>query len=151
MLAITIAILVAQLVIIIGGYYVYRKSRELVNQGAEVLKDLFLPGNDGQLSAFGQAVDSVTDSISQKIGVTTQAALRGSLGGSMKAVNAELEKEGAAADPAAAALTMLPKSLRKNPVAMIGLQSVISRFLQGGASSSGGYSGNNSGQAKFNL
>lgn len=150
MLVIMIAILVTQVIIIAGGYYVIRQGRAVICKSSEVLQSVFLPQNDGESSAFGQAVDQITDSISQKIGVTTQAALRGSLGGSMKAVNAELEREAAAADPAAAALQALPKSLRKNPVAMMGLQSIMQKFLQGQGSGSGGFS-NNGGQAKFNL
>lgn len=153
MLALMIAILLAQVIIIAGGYYVIRKISAIICKSTALLQSIFLPPMDGESSAFGQAVDQITDSISQKIGVTTQAALRGSLGGTMKAVNAELEREAVSQDPAAAALQALPKSLKKNPVAMIGLQSIMSKFLQGNTSGSGGIfnSGNNGNQAKFNL
>lgn len=131
-----------------GGYYVYSKINRTYNEISQGLKDIFVcPGEDG-LSTFGQIINSTADVFSQKIGTSTQAAIRGSIGGTMKGVNAALENEAMAENPNLAVLQALPKSLKGNPIALMGLQAIISRIGQGPASQ--GNNGHNA-QAKFTL
>lgn len=137
------------LLILIGGVYAYFKARSMVREGIEAGNYYFASPDPDTPSPFVAFVGYVAEITAQKIGVSTQAAIKGSLGGSLKGINAELEAEGIASDPSLALVSALPKSLKKNPIAMIGLQALINRFM---ASSGAGHNSNNpQAQAKFNL
>lgn len=109
---------------------------------------------DNQTSGFTETVSGISDIIAQKVGMSTQMAIKGSMGGSMKALNKELEQEAMAENPNLAMAEFLPKSLRKNPLALMGLNSIMQKYagsILSGGSGSGSGSDNHTGQAKFNL
>lgn len=141
------------LVILICGVIAYVKARNTIQEASEAFNDFFTCQSDDSPSPFLQIVGQVSELTAQKIGVTTQMAIKGSLGGTMKGVNAELEQVAAENDPSAAMLTLLPKSTKKNPLAMAGLNILIQRLLSGGGQGSGfgTGSGSNNSQTKFNL
>jgi hypothetical protein len=137
------------LVILIGGVYAYFKVRSLGNEAVEAVNFYLTspsPDSPSPLLAFIAQVSEIT---AQKIGMSTQMAIKGSLGGTMKGINAQLEQEAIASDPSLALTQALPKSLRKNPIAMIGLQALVNKFMA--SSGAGHFSSNNHEQTKFNL
>lgn len=152
MLFALIVLVLLNCLLLTGGVFVYVKARRFVEDTQENITALFTPENEGQLSAIGQMLDCFSQSVAERIGVTVQAAIRGSIGGTMKGVNAALEKEAIEENPNLAMMQALPKSLRGNPIAMMGLQAILSRM---GSGSSGPrnkqIASPNNGQVKFNL
>lgn len=128
----------------------YVDNRKRFDEVIEQFSEFITPGSNGDASPFGQVVDSVTDMLADKIGVRIQAATRGSAGGSAKALNAGLQEVAMQEDPNLALMQSLPKSLRKNPMALMGLQAILSRAAAGNMRSPGG-PGNGQAQAKFSL
>lgn len=129
MLFLVIALLGTQVILVSGGIYYGNKAIRAVRQTQRVLSELFIPKNEGEASAVGQAASQYIEFISEQIGVKTQAAIRGSIGGSMKGINAALEQEATSDNPNLAIMQALPKSLKKNPVAMIGLQKIMEKVM----------------------
>lgn len=135
------------LLIIFGGCYVYKKANRVVHQVSEGLTSVFAPRIEGEPSLFVQIADQITENAASKIGIHTNAAIKGSIGGTMKGLNAALENEAIESDASLALAAALPKSLRKNPVAMMGLQQIMQRVM-GQTAHNGSAS---TGQAKFKL
>lgn len=133
--------------LVIGGIYAYVKARRVVEEIATTVEDLFTARSEDLPSPFVQAVQQITAGLSEQIGVKTQAAIRGSIGGTMKGVNAALEREAIEQNPELAVYEALPKSLKKNQVAMLGLQYILNRVGAGKNEDRG----NHSSQAKFSL
>lgn len=148
-----LAILAANIGILIGGVHVYKQIKAIdadYQEAKNTFAALFIPRHEGEVSPFGEITNQMAEIVAQKMGVTVQAAIRGSFGGSMKGVNKELEQIAIEESPDLAIASALPKSLKKNPLAMAGFQAVIQRIL----SNSGGIGGPHNGhhpQAKFNL
>jgi len=99
-------------------------------------------------SIFSQVVNQVADIIGEKQALVTQASIRGALGGQQRALNRDLEEIAVQEDPGLALTQILPKSLKRNPLALMGLQSILSRRSPG---SSPGSNTNNGGQVRFKL
>lgn len=154
LLGVLIALCVINFGILAGGVYASRKASNAYNQITDLFAEIFQPVSPDHPSIFQESVEAITDGIAQKTGSSIQAAIRGSLGGSAKSLNHELEQEAIAADPSLALMEYLPKSLKKNPIAMLGLQRVVGNFLSGSGGGSkkieAGKNGSG-GQAKFNL
>jgi len=150
-----LAILTLSNICLLGiGVHSYVKANRAVKRTSDILSDLFIPKVEGQSSVMGAAVQEWAETISQRIGAHTQAAIKGSIGGTMKGVNAALEQEAIAENPALGLVEMLPKSLKKNQLAQVGLMSIINRFMQGsgsGGPGGPGSSNNGQGQTKFML
>lgn len=130
---------------------VVRLSRE-----ARLLKDqvnfFFTVQTGEQGTAFNQAINDMGDVFATKYGQAMMAAMRGQMGGQARALTTELEDVARAENPQLALLDMLPKSLKKNPVAMTGLNVLLQRVMAGQqASGSVTTPGGNHGQVKFNL
>lgn len=150
MLTLFVVILAVTQICLLGiGVTFYVKARRTSKLVTGTLSDIFLPQAEGRSSVAGEAVQEIGEQLAQRIGLTVQQAIKGSIGGSMKGINAALEQEGAAANPDAAILAALPKSLKKNPVALMGLQAIMSKLSGGSSPQASG--GQNNGQAKFNL
>jgi len=95
---------------------------------------------------FYQAVDQFGDILSQKMGVTVQASIRGAMGGTQRAINQGLEEVAVSENPA---LGLLPRSLHKNGLAMMGIQALMQNFMK---QRSGGDNGSKeTEQARFRL
>lgn len=135
----------ASLLIFAGGVYTYVRVKRVSQSINETLESIFIPSNQGDMSLFTQTVNEILDGSAQRIGVSVQAAIRGSIGGSMKGVNAQLEQVAADSDPTLALAAQLPRSVKKNPLAMMGLQLLMQRTAGKNASSNGNT------QAKFSL
>lgn len=134
----------------------FAKVRNAVKSTQEEIAGFFELRGEGehQTSGFSEVIAGVTDIAAQKIGVTTQMALKGSMGGATRALNKELEAEAIAENPGLAMAELLPKSLKKNPLALMGLNSIFQKYLAGGlggGAGTGGGGASDNGQAKFNL
>lgn len=138
------------LVILIGGVYAYCKVRALGCEATEAFNYFFASPNTDTPAPYLAVIAQVAEITAHKIGMSTQMAIKGSLGGTMKGVNAQLEAEAMAADPSLALTQALPKSLRKNPIAMIGLQALVNKFMASSGAGHNSFPGNHE-QTKFNL
>lgn len=148
MLLLCILMLLSNLALLGLGGYAYVKACRMSEDVLAWFAGFVSPKSENENSPLGDVIESAAEVVSQKIGVTVQAAIRGSIGGSMKGINAELEREAIAENPNLAVMDALPKSLKKNPLAMMGLQAVLSRMnLPGGGKSNS----NGNSQARFNL
>lgn len=137
------------IVILTFGVIAYVKARRTIQEASEALFSFFESESPDNPPPFMQLVGQVSEITAQKIAYSTQMAIKGSFGGTMKGVNSELEAVAVDNDPSAAMLQMLPKSTRKNPLAMAGLNILINKMLTG---SGGSTPANGSGsQTKFNL
>lgn len=105
--------------------------------------------SDGQSpSVAGQAVTQAAEILANRIGITVQASIRGSIGGSSKAAIQGLEEVALEHNPL---LASLPKKLQKNPLASMGLQLLIDKIAKNAGNPAGaGNNGKNS-QTKFVL
>lgn len=148
MLLVAILILISNVVLLIGAGVVYVRSTKNFAELHQGFKNYFSPQGQNNASPFGETLDAITDVMAQKIGVTVQASIRGAMGGTMKGVNHALEDVAREENPSLAMMDALPKSLKKNPIALMGLQALIAR--SGGSGGSGGTRGNGS-QAQFKL
>lgn len=137
----------ASLFMLAGGVYCYVRIKRVSQTINETLENIFVARNQDNMSVFTQTINEILDGSAQRIGYQVQAAIRGSIGGSMKGVNAQLEKVAADNDPTLAVAANLPKSLKKNPLAMAGLQFLLNRA---GGGNTGG-NNNQTSQAKFSL
>jgi len=155
LLAIGLGILFTNILLMTGGIYVYKKTTSLAAEVGQAFEDYFKPSGEDQLSDFSRTVDSIAYVFADKMRVSTVAAVKGSLGGSQKAINAALEQEAIEEDPSLAMTQVLPKSLRKNPLAMMGFKAIMNKMVQGAGNispgSRSGSPGNGHGQVKFNL
>lgn len=150
MLFAVILILSLNLAFLLGGVYAYKKANRAANEVKDTLFDIFKPQPEGKASHFGQIVDQIAEIIASHTGSSVQASIRGAMGGTMRGINSALEQEAIEANPQLAIAEMLPKSLKRNPLAVAGLQQIVGNILQ--ASTRGGYkSGSNNGPPKFNL
>lgn len=104
-----------------------KKANNVVQDVSGAVEYYFASPNPDTPSIAIQFIEQVSAITAEKIGVSTQAAIRGSLGGMMKGVNAELEQEAINADPSLSLAKALPKSLRKNPLALMGLQLLMNK------------------------
>ena len=147
-----IGCLIAVIIMLAGGAALeireIRGIHERLDNYDRAVSDLFTARDPNQNPPFIEIVDKITDMFAQKQAITTQAAIRGSMGGSQKAINAELERIAIEENPDLALTKMLPNSLKKNDLALQGL-----KFLVGRMRSSGGSGGNHhpGEQVKFKL
>jgi len=138
LIALCSALLISQILLFGGAYYVYNKARTNINSIQYSLEDYFTPSGEDQISPFGRLVEQCAEVTAQRLGTTVQAAIRGSIGGTMTAMVPALEREAMDANPELAILDVLPKSLKKSPLAIQGLQLIVNRILQNqGRSDSG--------------
>ena len=135
----------------VSGYAIHKVNTRM-DRWADGFAAFFTAESEGQTSAFGELIAEIGKVTGQSSGQAVLAALRGSTGGAMRHATAEMEAEAMAQDPSLAVMSVLPKSLTKNPLLAVGLQNLIAKAL---ASSGGG--GNNyprsdgAGQVKFNF
>jgi hypothetical protein len=109
-------------------------------------------GDDGNPRIVG-IWGTMADILAQRLATSVVAVMRGQVGGTMKAINSALEQEAVEANPAMSFAAVLPKKLQKNPLALMGLNSVLNKILQQ-AMTANKPGGNNSGevsQTKFDL
>lgn len=133
-----------------GGVLIYVRINRAFENASEAIQTLFETGRAGEPSYFNQTINEITDITAQKVGTSVQAAIRGSIGGTMKGVNAALEAEAIENDPTLAVVSALPKSLRKNQIAMVGLQMLMQKAFAGRSENKNGDNAP-SPQAQFNL
>jgi len=136
-----------------GGYYVYNKARTNFTDIQNSLEDYFTSGREGEISPFGRLVEQCAEVTAQRLGTTVQAAIRGSLGGTMTKMVPALEQEAIEANPELAFIDVLPKSLKKSPLALQGLQLLMNRLManQGQAAENKGNNHKSSSQTSFTL
>ena len=152
LLIIGVALILVNLALLCGGAYVVIKSRGIIKSNIDAFEDFFTVESEGQVSQFDKVIHSVAKVIGGEVAGGVQLSLRNSLGGSIKAANAELEEEAIAENPGLAVMEYMPKSMKKNPLAFLMFQGIINKVLAGkGAGLSGGGDGSKSSSAKFNL
>lgn len=133
------------------GAYSYVKATRFIQDSIETLHYCFEHTGEDGFTPLIRFVDQTTEVTAQKIGVSVQAAIKGSIGGTMKGVNAQLENYAAENDQGAALMTALPKSLRKNPIALMGLQMLMQNMAKGVPGKAPENGRGITPQAKFNL
>lgn len=138
---------------IIGGYYAYKRAQSEARDAVERVTGWLTDVDQDGISPFGHLVNEIAEILAQRLGVTVQAAIRGSLGGQATSLANSLEEHAVSEHPELALTELLPKSLRRKPLAQAALQMIIQRVLSGssGTKGSGGSTGGGNGQAKFNL
>lgn len=146
-----IAILSINMILLGGGYHVHRQIREAKKEVRTFL-EVEANGSPRYVNLYGQFVED----ISKRAAVSVQKALAGSLGGQMKGINAALEQEAMEVNPGLTLAEFLPKKLKKNPLALMGLQSVYQKMaasLIAGNQAAGGNGKPAAGsdQARFEL
>lgn len=139
--------------LITGGVYVYSKAKSAVNEVSQTLSDYFTVDTPEGISPFGQLLNQFAEIQAQRLGVTVQAAIRGSVGGKMKAIVPALEAEAAAEYPELGLAELLPKSLKKSPAAQVGLQLLLNKIMANKSGSRNNHreSAANTTQHSFNL
>jgi len=136
--------------LLLGGAYVVVKSRQHYKDTVKALEAFVTAPSQNEPSDFAKVCDNIAELFANRTGVVVQAALRGAMGGTMKGVNAALEKQAIEENPQLSLAEALPKSLKKNPLALMALQSIMSKVMAGSSGSSGS-SGNGHQHAKFQL
>lgn len=126
------------------------KTNRRLDDYSEGFKDFFTAESEAGGTAFNQSVNQFADIIAEKLALTTQAAIRGSMGGVQRTINQGLEQTALDANPALGAMELLPKSLRKNPLAMAGLQTLMQQTM-GGKQQNRPSDNGNSNQVKFSF
>jgi len=112
--------------------------------------EFFIEVDQDGVSQFGHFVNELAEASATRIGQNVRAGINGSIGGTMKGVVAELEQAGAESAPELALLSQLPKSIKKNNLAMAGLQWFLQNKIGGlGAGSGSGGNGKQSDQGRF--
>lgn len=150
-LALLFAILVTNIAIFAGIRRHNKKLNDKLDQFGDLAYSFVKPEPDG-LSPVARALDLFSDTVAQKIGLTIQASIRGSMGAQSRAITGALEGEALEANPV---LGLLPKKLAKNPLASMGLQILLEKMSSAGAGQPGKMGilpgGNTDGSPKFNL
>lgn len=100
----------------------------------------FITAEGDKASPFADLVDSVSSVVANRVGTSVMAAIRGAIGGTMKAANAEQLESEPIKGLIGTLAPSLGKRLGKNPVAMSILQGVLNKLSgnQANVSSEGG-------------
>jgi len=131
--------------VVVAGYRLYKGI-------VEGIQDYFNPRGKDQLSPFGETVGNIAEVLGNSTGHGVQRAISSSLGGTMKGATAELEKQAVAENPNLALMGMMPKSIQKNPLAMIAMQQLMSRGnILGGGGGNGSSNTVSSNQGAFDI
>jgi len=154
-----IILLVMLGVIVYAGITARREIDNLKTTAGEVndaFQDFFKPHGEDHLSDFQRLVGNMSIALSAEIASKTLAAFHGSIGGTIKGLNHELEEEAVKANPSLALLKALPKSTQKNPLAMAGIQIFGDRIVaalsnMGNPGKDTTSTGNGHKQQSFNL
>lgn len=151
MLFLAIGLLITQVLILSGGIYAYVKVRGASRVVEGFVSELFISQAEGEPPAIIKGIAAISEDMAQRIGISTQAAIRGSIGGTMKGINHALEEEAVAQDPGLALMNALPKSLKKNPLAVMGLQAILSKMQTRSPGIPNNAGDNGSNPVRFNL
>ena len=127
---------------------VVKKYRRLV-QG---INDYIPPSAPDQPSDFNQTLDQIAILFADRFRITMTAADRGAAGAAARDLNRGLEEYAAEQSPVLSLVNQMPKSLKKNKLAMAGLDFMLQKALSGQPGSGSGSGGSNgSNQMKFGL
>jgi len=130
MLIIGLLIGINAVVTAIGGYYAYKNNRS-INESSRAVAQFFSAESETSGSDFSQVVNWIVEQLATKIGTSVNMSIKGAFGGSTKQLNKELEQVAIEQNPQLALLDILPKSTKKNNLAMLGLQMLMSRSGSG--------------------
>lgn len=155
MLTVALILIIAGILTHIGvGIYSVIQVTRRYDQVAEGLRAFVTPESPEDPSDLHKTLDQVAAIFADRYRVAMTAADRGATGAAARDVNRGLEEIAVAGDPALAVAQALPKSLRKNPLALAGLNMVVQNILskQGiGSGGSPGFNGGSGNQIKFDL
>jgi len=125
------------------------KTNRRIDNISEGFTEFFTSQDKDGYTNFAKTVSWTSEAIGQSVGRYFVAAERGASGGTMKGVNKELERVAVQENPELAVLDVLPKSLKRNPLAMLGLQAIMSK--QRGSNIIPSQINGSSQQVKFDL
>jgi len=129
--------------------YALAKAHSLILSVYQSVNDFFEPAGKDQLSPWGEVINAFTANVGNEVGHGVQRALSQSMGGTMKGATAELEQRAIAENPNLAVMGMLPKSIQRNPLAMIAFQQIMNKGIGGGKQVGDNHSPDN--QGAFNI
>ena len=150
MFLLSIVILVTNIGLLLGGGIIVVKARRVILENIAAFEDYFTQPSETEPSPFNKTVNSTGEFIAAQVSDRVAGVLQGSIGGTMKGVTAELEKEAIAMNPAMAIMEGMPKAIKKNPLAYLMMQQLINKNIPGGGGAIGG-NGRMLEQPKFNL
>lgn len=125
----------------------YTRSNQIIDSFISFVADQDNCGN----TALDKSIDNIIKSISQQQASIIVASMRGTAGGAVRSTTAALESEAIETIPEAAILSALPKKIQKNPIAQMGLASVIQKIMQGNKGRQNLLGEGNGTQPRFNL
>lgn len=127
------------------------KGARIIQENVRVIEDFIVGENPGEPSDLVKACHFLAEDVGQRVGLTVNAGIRGSMGGMMQGLNRDLEQVAIDQDPNLALVQSLPKSLKKNKMAMEGLMYLIQQNKFAGSASHNSNGGSGRSQVKFNL
>lgn len=134
MLIICLIIVTGAICTLTGSYLLdRRKVKAQYESLVDAFDEFFAVKNPDTGSHFNQTMDSIAVLFADRYRIAVSAADRGQIGAAARDVNRSLEEIAVENNPAYAVANSLPKGLKKNPVAMAGLQLLLQRLSAGAA------------------
>lgn len=132
MLILAIAALILSGTTLIGGGYAALKLNQVVNSHFAVFEDFFTSQNDGEASPFTELLGKTGGAIAASVSDSVNSAMAGAMGGAMKGATAELERQAVQDNPVLGIMESMPKSIRKNPLAFMAMQTLLNKHIPAG-------------------
>jgi len=133
----------------------FDEAKEKYENLAQGFVEYVTPQDETNISPFNETLAQVADLFADRFRVAMTAATLGAQGAAARDLTRGLEELGQEEMPAGAIVPHLPKSLRKNPIALQMLNNIVMRLMQGQKMSEGnGHlsdSGSASSQVRFKL
>jgi len=153
-LVVPILSLVVLLFTLLVFIYVVAYVRSVYISLLEQAKSYFIPESENKPSAFAETVNMAGQVIGLQVGQAVSQVLNGSLGGSIKQTNAELEQRALIENPEIAQKLafqeLLPKSTKKNSLANFMMQKIFDMAMKTGPGN-GTSTSTSVGSPKFKL
>lgn len=123
-------LVVSSLATPVASFIIYRRARRKYHDASNILLRFFFEqtGED-QNTDFNRALNQTAMVFASQIGSATLTAINTSFGGTMKGAAAELAEMGAQGNLGLVIEEALPKSIKKNKLAMAGFGEVIKQIV----------------------
>lgn len=130
-----------------------KRTNDRYDKFSEDLVAFITPPNSETPSDFNKILIEIASIFADRYRVAMTSAANGAQGAAVRDVNRGLEEIAVAADPSLAVAQVLPKSLKKNPLALAGLNMLMQNVMSKQGSQVPGENGSRSmgSQVKFNL
>ena len=149
---ISVGILIHISTFAVSAYVVVKNYRQL----AEQWDNFFAQNSADEPSNFSKIICQIADVCAERTRVAVMAAFQGSQGAAVRDATRGLEQVAAEGDPRLAVAAALPRGLKKNPLALAGLNMLVQNMLakgnlHGNIPGEIPSNGSKSSQVKFNL